>query len=132
MQEVFEEQHQHDVNTQHGRQHGQAKTGEQLGHDFSIADADLFDVGGHVDDGRQFVDQHGHIAQRQARQLNFKLHIARAVKAVNLGWAARQLQRGHLAEHDRTLGTWHHQALQRRQIASRIVGQAHNNRDLPL
>ena len=66
MQKVLEQQHQHNVDTQHRRQHGQAKTGKQLAHDFSIANHHLLDASRQVFQGWQLVDRLGHIAQWHA------------------------------------------------------------------
>ena len=38
LHEVFEEQHEHDVDAQHAGEHGQAKAGEELRHRLGVAD----------------------------------------------------------------------------------------------
>ena len=47
VQEVLEQQHQHDVDAQHAGQHRQAEAGEQLAHHLGVADL------GHAHAGRQ-------------------------------------------------------------------------------
>ena len=134
VQKVFEQQHQHDVNTQHRCQHGQGKTGKQFAHHFGISNNHLLDACWQIFKRRQIIDGFGHVAQRQTRQFDFKLHIARAVKPVYHRGATGQLNGGNLAEHDRTpgAGAGHHQALQRGQVFTRVIRQAHHDRHLAL
>jgi hypothetical protein len=51
VQEVLEQQHQHDVDAQHAGEHGQAEAGKQLAHHLGIAQRHLFHAGRQVAHG---------------------------------------------------------------------------------
>ena len=101
MQEVLEQQHQHDVDTEDAGEHGQAKAGKQFTHHLGVTQCQLFHARRQGLNGRQLVHRLGHITQRGAGQFDLEGDVAGPVEPVNHRRAASQLQGGDLAEHHR-------------------------------
>ena len=132
MQKAFEQQHQHDVDAQHPGEHGQAKTGEQLAHGLGVAHFDHCNASGQVFYRREVFHLFGHIAQRQAREFNFKFDVACAVVAVDHRGARSHADLGHLGQHDRAALAGHTQAPQGVQVLAGTVLQFDHDGDLAL
>ena len=132
MQEVLEQQHQHDVDAQHAGQHGQAEALEQFAHDFGVAHGGLAHAGRQVLDGGQVGHALGDFAQVHAGQFDLEVDVARAVVAVDDGRSGREVQGGDLFEQDGAAGAGHGQAAEQGQVFARGFVQAHDDGDLAL
>ena len=132
MQEVLEQQHQHDVDAQHPGQHRQAEAREQLAHHLGVADLDHLDAGRQLPDRRQLLNRCRDIAQRQPRQLDLEVDVARAVVTVDQRGTASEFQRGDLRQHHRAAGAGNGKASEQRQVLARRRVELHDDRNLSL
>ena len=132
MHEVFEQEHQHDVDTQHASQHGQAEARHHFSLHLGIANLHLLHTGWQIHDAGQLGYRRRHFAQRHARQFYLEVDITHPVQAAHHRRPARHLEAGNLAEHHRPFDARHHQAAQQFQVLARRSVELDHNGNLTL
>ncbi len=132
LDEILEEQHEHDVDAEHPGRHGQAEALEEFAHRLGITDRGLENAGRQVAQAglgeRRFFD----LAERLTAELDLEVDVAQSIVAIDLGRAAPQADLRHVAQPHRPTGPGHRQAFEQGEIGARRSRQTHDDGHLAL